>query len=48
MQQIIHDNAPVIPLFYAETIRFYRKNIVGVGSNSMNMLALKSVKILDN
>ena len=48
MQQIIHDNAPVIPLFYAQTIRFYRKNIVGVGSNSMNMLALKSVKILDN
>ena len=45
MQQIIHDFAPVIPLFYAETLRFYHNYISGVSSNSMNMLNLKEVKI---
>lgn len=44
MQQIIHDFAPVIPLFYAETLRFYHNYISGVSSNSMNMLNLKEVK----
>ena len=45
MQEIIHDYAPVIPLFYAETLRFYHNYIVGISSNSMNMLNLKKVKI---
>ena len=45
MQQIIHDYAPVIPLFYAETLRFYHKYVQGISSNSMNMLNLKKVKM---
>ena len=45
MQEIIHDYAPVIPLFYAETLRFYHNYVLGISSNSMNMLNLKKVKI---
>ena len=30
MQQIIHDFAPVIPLFYAETLRFLSQLYFGV------------------
>ena len=45
MQEIIHDYAPVIPLFYAETLRFFHKYVKGISSNSMNMLNLKKVKI---
>ena len=48
MQEIIHECVPVIPLFYAETIRFFQNNVTGVCSNSMNTLSLKKVKILDN
>ncbi len=47
MQQILHDEVPVIPLFYGETLRFYHKRVQGVKSNSMNMLQLKNVKIIN-
>lgn len=45
MQQIIHDEAPVIPLFYAETLRFLSKKVSGLKGNSLNMLNLKETKI---
>jgi len=47
MQQILHDEVPVIPLFYGETLRFYHKRVKGINSNSMNMLELKNVKIIN-
>ncbi len=46
MQEIIHEEVPVIPLFYGETLRFYHKRVKGIKSNSMNMLYLKNVKII--
>ena len=45
MQQIIHDQAPVIPLFYAETLRFLTKKVSGLKGNSLNMLNLTQTKI---
>ena len=47
MQEIIHEEVPVIPLFYGETLRFYSNRVSGVKSNSMNMLYLKNVKIVE-
>jgi peptide/nickel transport system substrate-binding protein len=45
MNEIIHDEAPVIPLFYAETLRFLKNNVSGLKSNSLNSLSLKNVKV---
>lgn len=45
MNQIIHDEAPVIPLFYAETLRFLKNNVSGLKSNSLNTLSLKNVRV---
>ncbi len=44
MDQIIIDEAPVIPLFYDKVARFTRKNVFGLGVNPLNMLDLKRVK----
>lgn len=44
MDQIVIDNAPVVPLYYNEVVRFVHKNIEGLESNAMNMLMLKRVK----
>ncbi len=45
MNQIVHDESPIIPLFYAETLRFFKQNVKGVQSNSLNSLSLKKVKV---
>ncbi len=45
MQEIIHEEVPVIPLFYAETLRFVSKRVEGLSGNSLNMLSLKKVKV---
>lgn len=45
MNQLLHNEAPVIPLFYAETLRFIKNNVTGLKSNSLNSLSLKKVKI---
>lgn len=44
MDQIIIEEAPVIPLFYDEVIRLVRHNISGLSINPMNMLNLKTVQ----
>ena len=47
MDQIIIDNAQIVPLYYDNVLRFTQKNINGLASNSINMLNLKYVdKIL--
>lgn len=47
MNQILHDEAPVVPLFYAETLRFLKNNVQGLKGNSLNSLSLKKVKVLN-
>ena len=44
MDNIIIDNAPVVPLYYDRVLRFVNKEEEGLGSNSMNLLTLKKVK----
>ena len=44
MDSIIIEEAPVIPLYYDQVIRFYQKNIEGLGINPIDMLDLRRVK----
>jgi peptide/nickel transport system substrate-binding protein len=44
MNQIIIDDAVVVPLYYDEVIRFVKNDISGFESNPMNLLNLKYVK----
>lgn len=46
MDSIIIAEAPVVPLYYDEVIRFTRKNVVGVGINPIDLLQLKRVRKL--
>lgn len=43
MDSIIIKNAPVIPLYYDNVIRFTKKNVRGLGINPINLLHLKNV-----
>ncbi len=44
MDQLLMDNAPVVPLYYDEVVRLVQNNISGLSSNSMNLLSLKKTK----
>lgn len=44
MDRLMMDEAPVVVLYYDEVLRFTRKNIIGLGSNPLNLLNLKQVK----
>jgi len=44
MDQLIMEEAPVIPLFYDKVARFSRKEVQNLGINGLNMLDLKRVK----
>jgi len=48
MDSIVINNAPVIPLYYDQVIRFSRKNIHGLGINPINLLHLKRVSKSNN
>lgn len=43
MDQIIIDDAPIIPLYYDEVIRLVHHNIKGLTANPINLLNLKTV-----
>jgi oligopeptide transport system substrate-binding protein len=45
MEKIIIDEAPVVPLFYDEVLRFSQKNIEGLEPNALNLLDIKHIKI---
>ncbi len=45
MDKLIMEEAPVIPLYYDQVIRFLQKNISGIPNNPMNLLDLKRVRI---
>lgn len=44
MDQLVIEEAPIVPLFYDEIIRFVQKDVHGLESNPMNLLILKRVK----
>ncbi|WP_250434458.1 ABC transporter substrate-binding protein [Hanstruepera flava] len=44
MDSLIMQEAPIVPLFYDEVVRFTRKNVNGLGINPINLLELKHVK----
>lgn len=45
MDKIIIEEAPVIPLFYDEVLRFSQNNIKGLTPNALNLLNLKAITI---
>lgn len=44
MDQMLIDDAPIVPLYYDQVIRLVQKNITGLSTNAMNLLNLKHVK----
>ncbi|WP_147677945.1 ABC transporter substrate-binding protein [Algibacter pacificus] len=47
MDSLVMQEAPIIPMFYDEVVRFTRKNVTGLGINPINLLELKRVKKQD-
>jgi peptide/nickel transport system substrate-binding protein len=45
MERIIIEEAPVVPLYYDEVLRFSQKNVEGLTANGLNLLNLKTVRI---
>jgi peptide/nickel transport system substrate-binding protein len=45
MDQILVDDAAIVPLFYDKVVRFYQKNIQNFGANPLNSLNIKELKI---
>lgn len=43
MDRILVEEAPVVPLYYDEVLRFSKKNVKGLKNNAMNLLVLKNV-----
>lgn len=43
MDSLVISEAPIVPLYYDEVLRFYPKNITGLEGNPMNLLDLKRV-----
>ena len=43
MDSLVMKEAPIVPLFYDEVVRFTRKNVKGLGINPINLLELKKV-----
>jgi len=44
MDSLIIDNAPIIPLYYDQSVRFISKQVKGLESNPQNFLVLKNVR----
>lgn len=44
MDSLVMSEAPVVPLYYDQVLRFYPKRVSGLGGNAMNLLDLKRVK----
>ena len=43
MEEIIIDQAPIVPLYYDDAVFFYHNHIQGLKGNPLNLLQLKSV-----
>ncbi len=44
MDSLLISEAPLIPLYYDQVVRFTQKNVAGLGINPLNLLELKRVK----
>ena len=44
MDSIIIAEAPIVPLYYDEVIRFTQNNVTGLGINPIDLLNLKRVQ----
>jgi peptide/nickel transport system substrate-binding protein len=44
MDSIIINDAPVVPLYYDESVRFINKKVKGMETNAVNMLDLTRVQ----
>lgn len=44
MDRLIMDQAPIVPLFYDQVVRFTHTNIEGMTVNPLNLLVLKNVR----
>lgn len=47
MDQLVIDDAPVVPLFYDMAIHLVNKNVRGLKPNALNLLELRTVQIFD-
>ncbi len=47
MDSLVISEAPIVPLFYDQVLRFYPKSIKGLEGNALNLLELKRVKKLN-
>ena len=47
MDSLVISEAPIVPLFYDQVLRFYPKSIKGLEGNALNLLDLKRVKKLN-
>jgi len=47
MDSIVINQAAIIPLYYDNVLRFSHKSVKALGSNAMNLLDLKKVKIIN-
>ena len=45
LDRMMMEEAPVIILYYDKVLRIYRKNVLGLRSNAMNLLVLKTVSL---
>ena len=45
MDSIFVDDAPIVILYYDKVARFVQKNVQGLGTNPVNMLDLRRVKM---
>jgi len=45
MERIVLDEAPVVPLYYDEVVRFVNNRVSGLPHNAMNLLDLKEVTV---
>lgn len=45
MDRIVIEEAPVIPLYYDEVLRFKQKRVKGLKNNAMNLLILKNIEL---
>jgi len=45
MDQLVINDAPVVPLWYDEVIHLVNNNVTGFNSNALNLLELRSVRV---
>lgn len=46
MDQLVMDEAPVVPIWYDEVIRFVDPHVKGLLPNALNLLELRKVDII--